>query len=26
LRLRGFQEAGFADPISYAFIPEKLKI
>jgi 7-cyano-7-deazaguanine synthase len=26
LRLRGFKEAGFADPIPYAFIPERLKI
>jgi 7-cyano-7-deazaguanine synthase len=26
LRLRGFKEAGFADPIPYAFIPESLKI
>jgi 7-cyano-7-deazaguanine synthase len=26
LRLRGFQEAGFPDPIPYGFIPEKLKI
>ncbi len=25
LRLRGFQEAGFADPIPYAYIPENLK-
>lgn len=25
LRLRGFKEAGFADPIPYAFIPESLK-
>jgi 7-cyano-7-deazaguanine synthase len=26
LRLRGFKEAGFPDPIPYAFIPESLKI
>jgi 7-cyano-7-deazaguanine synthase len=26
LRLRGFMEAGFPDPIPYAFIPENLKI
>ena len=26
LRLRGFKEAGFSDPIPYAFIPESLKI
>jgi 7-cyano-7-deazaguanine synthase len=25
LRLRGFKEAGFADPVPYAFIPENLK-
>jgi len=26
LRLRGFKEAGFADPLPYLFIPESLKI
>ena len=26
LRLRGFKEAGFPDPIPYAYIPESLKI
>ncbi len=26
LRLRGFQEAGFPDPIPYAFIPDSLKV
>ncbi len=26
LRLRGFKEAGIADPIPYAFIPENLKV
>jgi len=26
LRLRGFQEAGFSDPIPYAFIPANLKV
>lgn len=26
LRLRGFQQAGFPDPIPYAFIPDSLKV
>ena len=26
LRLRGFKEAGVADPLSYAFIPDNLKV